>query len=731
MIIFKKNSFFLSILLVNLTLVLFIFRIAIPYFKYPFIFLYILLILYSIFFYFKNKTYDFSKINKEFLLIFLNLIILVVAFSFSVKIYPSIIKEIVNTVILLSILFLSSTFINNKHKLRKLFENFLNLVIIFSLLISFNHLLKILNIFSISQLYKTNDFFNNSSSLLTIDNNFAAIPALISMIIIFYKLTKEYFINKIIFYNISLILLFISVLLSSSIRANIVLYFIVLSIVFLQIFNSILKVKIFSKLKNQFVFFILSISILFISSIFIILNTSYSFKNSCLKGFGSRNLLSTKLEITHSFYKYYSVFDNSISFSAVYDYLWTPVFNSYDPESSWGTRNHKSVFPLSGRNVDIVPSGSIGYLLDSTCNASFYNENNISEAYSLLVNLKVKSNDKYVSTVYCYVSQDFNGENVAIGCGWSSLNSSIVSGITNSNYNMNERCIWKKLEIEFSCDKDGEVPIYISFIKRDAENFSKLKGFVIFAYPTYRKIDNKCTHLVDKETNKARDDEFLKISNNNRYYNSIGILFKPNFFLLSINDYVDDRSKYNLLFGFNDADTTFYGFKTLIDKDSINLEFGNDRISRWKFAIQIFQKEYNCKQKFFGSGFKFLNWYGYYFLGDKKTTDYPHNPFLHILLYSGIVGVLLYILLLYKVFYYYIKYIKEYYLFFIFFLITYFFTFFSGGNPFDPPIMGFFMMLPFFIHYIHEKDKPELEKQKFKFKIQGLIFKIKNFRNNS
>lgn len=57
-----------------------------------------------------------------------------------------------------------------------------------------------------------------------------------------------------------------------------------------------------------------------------------------------------------------------------------------------------------------------------------------------------------------------------------------------------------------------------------------------------------------------------------------------------------------------------------------------------------------------------------------------------------------------KVFNYYIKYIREYPLLIIFFLITFVFTFFSGGSPFDPPVMGFFVMLPFFIHSVHKKD---------------------------
>jgi len=131
---------------------------------------------------------------------------------------------------------------------------------------------------------------------------------------------------------------------------------------------------------------------------------------------------------------------------------------------------------------------------------------------------------------------------------------------------------------------------------------------------------------------------------------------------------------------------------------------------RWQFAWQIFTKEHTLSQKLFGGGFNFLNWYGYYFQRDKTRSDYPHNPFLSILLYSGILGLILYLIFMYKVFYYYIKYFKEYKILSVFFIITFFFSFFSAGSPFDPPIMGFFVMLPFFIHYIHKKNKPELNR---------------------
>jgi O-antigen ligase len=160
----------------------------------------------------------------------------------------------------------------------------------------------------------------------------------------------------------------------------------------------------------------------------------------------------------------------------------------------------------------------------------------------------------------------------------------------------------------------------------------------------------------------------------------------------------------NMASKFISEDTTYYPYKANIEATGNLTSFIGDRVLRWEFAYQIFRKEYTLKQKIFGGGFNFLNWYGYYFLHDKTQSDWPHNPFLSILLYSGIIGLLIYCFFIYKVFFYYLRYRKEYPLLFIFFLITFFFTFFSGGSPFDPPIMGFFVILPFFIHSIHKKD---------------------------
>jgi hypothetical protein len=121
-------------------------------------------------------------------------------------------------------------------------------------------------------------------------------------------------------------------------------------------------------------------------------------------------------------------------------------------------------------------------------------------------------------------------------------------------------------------------------------------------------------------------------------------------------------------------------------------------LRRWQFAVQIFLKEYGFLRKLFGGGFNHLNWYGYYFDNDKTATDYPHNPLFSVLLYSGIVGLFLYLLLLSRAIIYYYAHFKRFYILAIFFLISSFFSFFSAGNPLDPPVMGFLIIMSTFIH---------------------------------
>jgi hypothetical protein len=127
-----------------------------------------------------------------------------------------------------------------------------------------------------------------------------------------------------------------------------------------------------------------------------------------------------------------------------------------------------------------------------------------------------------------------------------------------------------------------------------------------------------------------------------------------------------------------------------------------DRSSRWIYARELWETKFNVRDKIFGHGFDYLEWYGEKFLGSSKKYDWPHNPLISIVLYSGVAGLLFYILLITRAVVLYLNYRNKHKLAFIGFLITLFFSFFSAGNPFDPPIMGFFILLPFFIHSIYK-----------------------------
>src|ERR1035437_2543696 len=81
---------------VNLIILFYLFRTAIPFFKFPFLLLYTCFIVYSIVKY-KNQIFTTLKafVHNYFLILILALI-LVISFLFSNKLYLSIFKDVVN-----------------------------------------------------------------------------------------------------------------------------------------------------------------------------------------------------------------------------------------------------------------------------------------------------------------------------------------------------------------------------------------------------------------------------------------------------------------------------------------------------------------------------------------------------------------------------------------------------------------------------------------------------------
>jgi len=128
--------------------------------------------------------------------------------------------------------------------------------------------------------------------------------------------------------------------------------------------------------------------------------------------------------------------------------------------------------------------------------------------------------------------------------------------------------------------------------------------------------------------------------------------------------------------------------------------FDEGRISRLNLAYDIWKTKYKGASMFFGHGFKYYDWYTEKYPNDKGLSDYPHNPFISVLFYSGIIGLVLFLWFIYKTLIMYLKHLNRFFLFFVCFIITMFFSFFSGSSPFDPPIMGFFMLLPYYLNFL-------------------------------
>jgi hypothetical protein len=384
--------------------------------------------------------------------------------------------------------------------------------------------------------------------------------------------------------------------------------------------------------------------------------------------------------------------------------------NSDDP-TVWGTRKNTQVYPLSGENVEIVPPTAIGYKMDNTCDESFWS--NSAYSFTNILSLYIGDSiltpfDLFSASVFCYVSNDFDGS-------WANISTEgNAQGTILHAYDFNKKGTWQKLQINFS-SSEGIPPVYLYWAKAGVKNFSNLKGYIIYAYPQYVMVSNK---KISTSFNKSLimenylDFHDPSITNKNKTIGGYSHNNQLSASLIGSLMFLIDTSSLSVksddpIRRFADKliseDTTYYGYKKDLMIDTVPNKLFGTRIMRWEFALQIFLKEYDLKQKILGNGFNFLNWFGDYFLNDKKASDYPHNPFLSILLYSGILGLVIYIFCLIRAIIFYIRYMRYYIVFVIFFLITLFFSFFSSGSPFDPPVMGFFIILPYFIHYSHGK----------------------------
>ncbi len=141
------------------------------------------------------------------------------------------------------------------------------------------------------------------------------------------------------------------------------------------------------------------------------------------------------------------------------------------------------------------------------------------------------------------------------------------------------------------------------------------------------------------------------------------------------------------------------------------------QFEKWDFAITYFQNQ-STVDKIFGGGFGYLEVFGQEFYGNNKHLDYPHNPVLSGLLYSGVLGAIFILFFLFVSFYYSVLYFKNHPLFSMMLFVSTMFIFFSGNSLFSVPIFLFLFSLSFLIRHqeISElKFVPNLSKPGSKF----------------
>ncbi len=703
--------------LISLAVLLYILRTAIPFLKFPFLVLFSILLIYFLVIYRNTLGNSVLQFLKTYYLILILAAQLLLAFLLSYKLYLLVFKDLVNALILILIGFILFITTKDRDDLKTITNALINTLIVFGILISIVRIVDLLNIFSSSE--KTTVYqvpYTIEIGSLPIDYNFAILPVFLSMISIYFLMTEKITWQRNILFNAILILSSISIIFSGSRRGLIVLFLLVLiSILSHLSFINRHNYKI-KQISINTRIFVIGLFMFVTCCLFVVYNTSYVYKNRLIENLGSKNLVGTKGEIANAIARYTSVFNKNADYESVYNIIWTPGFDPRDPDSGWGSRMHKSVYPLSGENVSIVPEDSKGYYMDYTSNADTLNGNAYSASW--IFNHEFNENMILDASVYCFVSDSCQASVVMI-CSLGAM------GNPGALYDLEKKGIWQKLN--FIVDgRNGGAGILLFFSQNSVKDFSKLGGYIIYAYPEIRIIDKRDGTII-KSTSLApvqsadpivlsknkyslfynKDSSAYKSARKKIYHSEFGTGFLSLHRFLTNIDSIDQDPIRRFTSKLISEDTTYRNPESLLDVGSTSFDLILGRTLRWQFAWQIYTNEYNFWEKIFGGGFRFLNWYGNYFLKDKTKSDYPHNPFLSVLLYSGLFGLFFYLVFLGKLFKIILKHYYQHPLISLFFFITFFFSFFSSGSPFDPPIMGFFSILIFHIYHVINKTCPD------------------------
>ena len=214
-----------------------------------------------------------------------------------------------------------------------------------------------------------------------------------------------------------------------------------------------------------------------------------------------------------------------------------------DPVTCWG---------FSGVTIDDLPhppddlpKGTKGLLITNktksdTWGGDAYAYNSINSLLQSVEDVKF-----FNASVFCYVSEDYNGGSVRLiadGCGYKQ-----------SSYNLKKKGKWQRLRLTMEC-QDRIPGITLSVQKKNAKNMESMTGEVIFAGPHFYGPDSIVSNI-------NRQKEEIK------------------------------REKQSTLRKLKTWHKLFEG-----------------RTDRWQYAFTLF-RDYNFVQKIFGNGFNYVSLY--------------------------------------------------------------------------------------------------------------------------
>jgi len=812
----------------------YLFRTAIPIVKYFFIVLVFVFALYITITKWRILAGSFRAYFRTFYIVLILLAVLILSYLFSQKLYLEIFKITINGVILMVIYYFLMIIVRTRDEFDFLIHRFVVFTVYFALLIS---LIGFFNLYirALPEVLTAKGFSRFvAHEAARIDYNFALLPVFFSMIALFYPFKGKPVLPKKYLNYLFINIFTLTVLFSGSRRGLAALAVLCIILIAIRIRSLFAKRYVSSRRVNRLsIYFLSTTSLICILLLIFLFGTSNGFKIRAFKTLGLRSTDYIKTSLTGTFHSYSTLFNSNLSYYDFYNMVWKwQEFDPLDPDSGWGTRDHETVYPLTGRNVEIVPDlakgyyldrnsnsetwnnnaysftriaqdslavkesynasvycyvsedfngswakilaegedfrgllsdeynlsrkgtwqklslfgtvagqygiylyfayegqdsfvdleghvifavpefnylehdprdprtwakrsfklytdlpgdlglpdSTYGYSMDSTCNATSWKGNAYS--YTNIAELEVRDGDRIMASVYSYVSDDFNGSWVRLSCESTFGNSHDV-------YSMDEKGTWQRLNLEIE-SREGMARLYLYFAKNDVSDFSGLEGNVIFANPRYFVIrsDSSSETLSELQTHNRRET-----------FKAYALMPVITSLMIAVQDSDDLDPFRSWLARVYSEDTTYYGYNARITVDTVQTNFLSQRVDRWQFGWQLYTREYNFVKKLLGGGFDHLNWYGSFFHGKKTLSDWPHNPILSVLLYSGILGLGIYILFLLMVLRYFFRYIREYGILFLFFLLTFSFAFFSGTTPFDPPVLGFLVMIPFCIHH--------------------------------